>query len=71
LALGRGKPCGLRIEFQDIGFRYNGNQPWLYRHLNLTVPAGKAVTIMGPSGSGKSTLAKLLQVFTYRRRAVF
>jgi len=54
---------GLRIEFQDLGFRYNDNQPWLYRHLNLTVPAGKAVAIMGPSGSGKSTLAKLLQGF--------
>jgi len=54
---------GLHIEFQDLGFRYENSQPWLYRHLNLVVPAGKAVAIMGPSGVGKSTLAKLLQGF--------
>jgi len=54
---------GARVDLQDIGFRYDEKHPWLYRHMNLGVPAGKAVAIMGPSGSGKSTLAKLLQGF--------
>lgn len=54
---------GVRIDLQDLGFRYDEKHPWLYRHMNLSVPAGKAVAIMGPSGAGKSTLAKLLQGF--------
>ena len=54
---------GARIDLQDLGFRYDDKQPWLYRHMNLALPAGKALAIMGPSGSGKSTLAKLLQGF--------
>ncbi|MBK8336780.1 MAG: ATP-binding cassette domain-containing protein [Sterolibacteriaceae bacterium] len=54
---------GARIDLQDLGFRYDDKQPWLYRHMNLALPAGKALAIMGPSGAGKSTLAKLLQGF--------
>ena len=59
------KPAGrgARIDLQDLGFRYGEDQPWLYRHMNLAVPAGRALAIMGPSGCGKSTLAKLLQGF--------
>ncbi|NOV29365.1 peptidase domain-containing ABC transporter [Methylomonas sp. ZR1] len=51
------------IEIQSLSFRYDEQLPWLYRDFDLTIPAGKAVAIMGPSGSGKSTLAKLLQGF--------
>lgn len=51
------------IEIEDLGFRYADTLPFLYRNLNLTVPPGRVVAIMGPSGSGKSTLAKLLQGF--------
>jgi subfamily B ATP-binding cassette protein HlyB/CyaB len=54
---------GARIDLQDLGFRYDDRQPWLYRHMNLQVPAGMALAVMGPSGCGKSTLAKLLQGF--------
>ena len=58
----RGERAG-RIEFQDVGFRYDEDLPWLYRQVNLTVEPGRAITIMGPSGAGKSTLAKLMQGF--------
>jgi subfamily B ATP-binding cassette protein HlyB/CyaB len=54
---------GGRIEIRDLAFRYSDAHPWLYRGFHLSIPAGKAVAIMGPSGSGKSTLAKLLQGF--------
>ena len=51
------------IDVQGLSFRYSESHPWLYRNLNLLIPAGKAVALMGPSGSGKSTLAKLLLGF--------
>jgi subfamily B ATP-binding cassette protein HlyB/CyaB len=56
-------PAG--IELQDLAFRYSEHHPWLYRGLNLTLPAGRITLLTGPSGSGKSTLAKLL--LGYRR----
>jgi subfamily B ATP-binding cassette protein HlyB/CyaB len=52
-----------RIEIIGLGFRYAVTQPWLYRSLNLTIPPGKTVALMGASGYGKSTLAKLLLGF--------
>lgn len=48
-----------RIEIQGLGFRYSDRHPWLYRDLDLALPAGKLTVLMGPSGCGKSTLAKL------------
>ena len=46
-----------RIEFKDISF--NGKREVL-KHVNLTVPKGKTVALVGQSGSGKSTLVDLL-----------
>lgn len=54
---------GARVELQEVSFRYGENAPWLYRNLNLMIPPGRTVAVMGPSGSGKSTLAKLFQAF--------
>ena len=48
----------LRIE--QLAFRHGEGRPWLFRGLDVVVPAGSAVALMGPSGCGKSTLAKLL-----------
>ena len=49
------------IEFERVTFRYGlGNNPVL-RNVNLKIPAGQVVGIVGPSGSGKSTFAKLVQ----------
>jgi ATP-binding cassette subfamily B protein len=48
------------ITFQNIHFRYMHSSPLLLRGLNLTIPHGKFVAIVGASGSGKSTLTKLL-----------
>ncbi|MEO1766543.1 peptidase domain-containing ABC transporter [Thiobacter aerophilum] len=52
-----------RIDLRDVSFRYSERHPWLYRNLNLTLPAGKLTVLMGPSGCGKSTLAKLMLGF--------
>ena len=48
------------IRFSHIQFRYKHSSPWLLDNLNLTIPRGEFVAIVGTSGSGKSTLAKLL-----------
>ena len=48
-----------QVEFKDISFSYDGKKEVLQR-INLTVPKGKTVALVGQSGSGKSTLVDLL-----------
>jgi ATP-binding cassette subfamily B protein len=48
------------IEFEDLNFSYGGNQRQVLRHINLHIPAGTSLGIMGKPGSGKSTLIALL-----------
>jgi ATP-binding cassette subfamily B protein len=47
------------IRFRDVSFAYPGGQPVL-EHLDLTIPAGSSLAIVGQNGAGKTTLAKLL-----------
>jgi ATP-binding cassette subfamily B protein len=48
------------ISFQNISFRYKPSSPLLLTGINLDIPHGKFVAIVGTSGSGKSTITKLL-----------
>ena len=48
-----------QVEFKDISFSYDGKKEVL-QHINLTVPKGKTVALVGQSGSGKPTLVDLL-----------
>lgn len=48
-----------RIEFKDLSFSYDGKREVL-RHVNLMVPKGQTIALVGQSGSGKSTLVDLL-----------
>ncbi len=50
------------IEFKDVCFSYNPDREVL-SHINLTVPKGKMVAVVGPSGGGKSTMADLIPRF--------
>jgi ATP-binding cassette subfamily B protein len=50
-----------RVTFQHMGFRYGGpDAPPILDDINLEVPAGKMVAVVGRSGSGKTTLIKCL-----------
>jgi len=53
-------PIEGHIEFQNIKFRYKPSSPLLLKGVNLEIPKGKFVAVVGTSGSGKSTLTKLL-----------
>ena len=46
------------IEFRGLNFAYNGTP--VLRDVNLQVPAGSSLAIVGPTGSGKSTLVSLI-----------
>lgn len=50
---------GGEISFENVDFSYEENRQILF-DLDLKVPAGKTVAVVGPSGSGKSTLGRLL-----------
>src|SRR5262249_60175415 len=47
------------IRFRDLTFAYPGRAAVL-QHLDLTIPAGSSLAIVGVNGAGKTTLAKLL-----------
>ncbi|HLY29685.1 MAG TPA: ABC transporter ATP-binding protein [Ktedonobacterales bacterium] len=50
------------VELRDVVFGYRPDRPVLH-HLNLRIPAGQTVAIVGPTGAGKSTIAGLLSRF--------
>ncbi|MDU8924516.1 lipid A ABC transporter ATP-binding protein/permease MsbA [Pasteurellaceae bacterium LIM206] len=51
------------VYFNNVTFTYNGKDEPALRHVNLRIPQGKTVALVGRSGSGKSTLASLLTRF--------
>jgi ATP-binding cassette subfamily B protein len=48
------------IELRDVGFSYPGSESAVLSGINLTIPAGAAVALVGENGAGKTTLVKLL-----------
>jgi subfamily B ATP-binding cassette protein MsbA len=51
------------IRFTNLAFRYPGNEDWTLQDINLTLPKGTTLALVGSSGAGKSTLADLLPRF--------
>ncbi|HVE76372.1 MAG TPA: ABC transporter ATP-binding protein [Actinomycetota bacterium] len=60
---GTADPAGMPtdgIRFESVGFHYPGQEREVYRELDLFIPAGKSLAIVGQNGAGKTTLVKLL-----------
>jgi len=51
------------LEFRNVTFTYPGREVPALRNINLNIPAGKTVALVGRSGSGKSTIASLITRF--------
>lgn len=51
------------IKFDDVSFRYNDNDHRVLRHINLEIPAGSYIALVGSSGAGKTTLCNLIPRF--------
>lgn len=48
------------IRFDDVGFQYPGQSGFALRHINLHIPAGRSLALVGHNGAGKTTFIKLL-----------
>jgi subfamily B ATP-binding cassette protein MsbA len=57
------KPLTHQIELRNVSFGYANEERSVLREVNLKIPAGQMVALVGESGGGKSTLTKLLPRF--------
>ena len=56
-------PLVTGITVTNVSFRYSEQHPWVLRHLNLFLPVGECLALVGLNGAGKTTLVKLLTRF--------
>lgn len=60
------RPCSVPrklqvgFEFQNVSFKYEGQEGYALKNVNLSIRAGEKVALVGPNGAGKTTLIKLL-----------
>lgn len=48
------------IEFQNVGFKYPGNEHYTLNNINIQIRPGEKLLIVGENGAGKSTFVKLM-----------
>ncbi|MCG8347124.1 MAG: ABC transporter ATP-binding protein/permease [Chloroflexales bacterium] len=53
-------PLRTGITLRNVSFRYSAEHPWVLRSVNLCIPVGQCVALVGANGAGKTTLVKLL-----------
>lgn len=52
-----------KIEISDLTFKYDSSEDWVLQDINMEIPAGKTIALVGESGAGKSTIASLIPRF--------
>lgn len=52
-----------RVTFDHVSFSYKGGKSRVLTNINLDVPAGQSIALVGPSGGGKTTLCSLIPRF--------
>ena len=54
------EPIAGDLSLAGAGFRYGEREPWVLQDIDLRIPQGAFIAIVGPSGGGKTTLLKML-----------
>lgn len=52
-----------QIQLEHVNFRYHVDNLWVLEDINISIPAGKMIALVGPTGCGKSTIFRLLLGF--------
>ena len=53
-------PIQKGIQFNDVSFKYPGSEKMVLQNINLFIPTGESIALVGLNGAGKTTLIKLL-----------
>lgn len=52
-----------KIDFEDVSFKYTEDGPTVLKPMDLHIPPGQTIALVGQTGAGKSTVAKLISRF--------
>ena len=53
-------PAGLDIVFENVSFKYPNTEKYVLENINIRIPAGEKLSVVGKNSAGKSTFIKLL-----------
>ena len=56
-------PDNFDLKINNLGFRYSEQSDWILKQIDLNIPQGSKIAIVGKSGAGKTTLLQLLMRF--------
>lgn len=51
---------GKSVQLTDVAFKYPGTNDFVFEHVNVEIPSGSKVAVVGETGCGKSTLLKII-----------
>lgn len=51
---------GKSVQLTDVAFKYPGTNDFVFEHVNVEIPSGSKIAVVGETGCGKSTLLKII-----------